>query len=362
MSVPDKPRPSGALAAIDLLRFAAAVLVMLYHYFGAFALIPRESAGGLPALTTNPWIVSGWVGVEIFFVISGYVIAMSAANSSAADFVRRRSLRLYPAAIICATITASVLWIGDFSIDNLGLRWLLSALLIPAELEIDPVYWTLIAECGFYGLVAILLVLGRWNPVKLGVSLSIWTLAFLLLLPPTGERQSAMSLLGILLLMRFGAFFGLGVLIRSLHTKDKALKAWHFIPALIAIPLVINSDLIKLGRDTAVPAMLTFAASLCVIGFAPQLQKRLQGQGIAKLSVALGLATYPLYLVHQYVGEAMMIALHGQGIPVWISVGPTMAAMVGLALLITQRAELSLRKLMQSLFDKWVSRPRATTA
>ncbi|WP_368735457.1 acyltransferase family protein, partial [Klebsiella aerogenes] len=51
----------------------------------------------------------GWVGVEIFFVISGFVIANSATKSSPAEFLLGRALRLYPAVWVCATATLLVL-------------------------------------------------------------------------------------------------------------------------------------------------------------------------------------------------------------------------------------------------------------
>ena len=55
------------------------------------------------------WLTrSGWVGVEVFFVISGFVIAYSASEKDAARFFRSRLLRLAPAAWSCATITLAV--------------------------------------------------------------------------------------------------------------------------------------------------------------------------------------------------------------------------------------------------------------
>jgi exopolysaccharide production protein ExoZ len=47
----------------------------------------------------------GWVGVEVFFVISGFVITNSARGASPIEFLKGRVLRLYPAAWICATLS-----------------------------------------------------------------------------------------------------------------------------------------------------------------------------------------------------------------------------------------------------------------
>ena len=120
----DAARPRDALVAIDLLRFGAASMVMLCHYFGNWALVTRlgVGAGGPSGLPTNDWLASGWVGVEIFFVISGYVIALSATNSSAVDFARRRLLRLWPGALVCASITALVLFLAGVPWSHIAPR------------------------------------------------------------------------------------------------------------------------------------------------------------------------------------------------------------------------------------------------
>jgi hypothetical protein len=56
-----------------------------------------------------PFTWFGWVGVETFFVISGFVIANSAIKSSVIEFLFGRALRLYPAVWVCSTLTFVVL-------------------------------------------------------------------------------------------------------------------------------------------------------------------------------------------------------------------------------------------------------------
>jgi hypothetical protein len=81
---------------LDLIRFAAAVMVIFFH---------------LSWKSQNPDIAfaAGWVGVEIFFVLSGFVIMGSASGANVATFARKRFARLYPAAIACAVINLAVL-------------------------------------------------------------------------------------------------------------------------------------------------------------------------------------------------------------------------------------------------------------
>src|SRR5579871_1299708 len=106
---------------LDPLRFGSALAVAFFHQmFWSWA---RYSVGATPGfeqfvavdvqfLSAAPFTWFGWVGVEIFFVISGFVIANSANNSSPIEFVLSRALRLYPAVWVCATATLIVLLVS----------------------------------------------------------------------------------------------------------------------------------------------------------------------------------------------------------------------------------------------------------
>ena len=93
-----------ALVSLDILRMIAALLVVSYHFFFySWAMqISHEPynfmmLSGISFSEVLPLSWWGWVGVEIFFVISGYVIASTADNRDAASFAKSRLLRLTPA-------------------------------------------------------------------------------------------------------------------------------------------------------------------------------------------------------------------------------------------------------------------------
>ena len=138
---------------LDLVRFAAALIVTLFHlaYFDWHG-VPSDFAMELSGVGST--FSSGWVGVPIFFVLSGFVIAFSATGRTAEQFVKSRVVRLYPSAWICATITAIFIF-GD---PNLIEEYLRSVMLIPVGPWVDVVYWTLGVEIAFYSLVALVLV------------------------------------------------------------------------------------------------------------------------------------------------------------------------------------------------------------
>src|SRR2546423_3808210 len=93
------------LAELDALRGVPVLMVLAYHYTTRFGeLFPLAAA---PA--SFPF---GAYGVELFFVISGFVIFMTLDRSERpADFLPARFSRLYPAYWAAVLTTTSVLWL-----------------------------------------------------------------------------------------------------------------------------------------------------------------------------------------------------------------------------------------------------------
>ena len=156
------------VAELDLLRFVAAISVVLYHYgYGA--------PFGVAASHVTEF---GFLGVQLFFMISGFVILWTAMNKSAFEFIASRISRLYPTFWACVLLTAATLF---FLGRKIGPRMLLANLtMIPGPLRqpmLDDVYWTLVVEIKFYALMLAMLLtrqlanIRRWLGLWLGVSI-----------------------------------------------------------------------------------------------------------------------------------------------------------------------------------------------
>ncbi|MEO0063210.1 MAG: hypothetical protein RLZZ08_1770, partial [Pseudomonadota bacterium] len=200
---------------VDLLRFAAAALIVLYH------LKPRTwggeaNAGGRilhmapDAPMPNAWAWWGFIGVQVFFVISGLVIGFSARHATARGFVISRVTRLWPAMLICASIVAAfnIAFWGHHPGAELA-PYLRAVLFWPMGPWVTQQIWTLGIEVAFYLLVWAIVAAGRaarldWLAWALAIACGTFWLAWLGGLVQPGRMES-------LLLLRHGCYFGLGM-------------------------------------------------------------------------------------------------------------------------------------------------------
>jgi peptidoglycan/LPS O-acetylase OafA/YrhL len=336
--------PIRAWAAIDLLRFACALMVVARHYGEVLPLGLNPAAANMlagVALPTRyaPWTGFGWIGVELFFVISGYVIACSAEGADPRSFLRRRAQRLLPAAWVCASLSAlALLAFGGDTPANLAGQWLRSMLFWPLGDAIDPSYWTLGIEVAFYLLVAARLR-GGASPARIervawwigGASAAFWAALFAAGLL---DGSWASERLAQLLLLPHGCFFAIGMLVQAGHrsgfTRRRVAGLALFLGAAV---LEILAHAVRHAADVHMAVDAVWPLAAFGAGLAVMLLCRLLQPGIARWSgvaTTLGLMTYPLYLLHQQVGAAIVASLARMGAPA--EAGLVSALLLSLAL------------------------------
>ncbi|MBR1090724.1 acyltransferase [Bradyrhizobium manausense] len=108
---------------LDLLRLVAVAAVVLYHY-GFWG----PASNGVPQVAL-PYLASyaqyGFLGVPIFFTISGFVIAYSGESRTPVGFAIARFSRIYPTFLFCMTLTfATILLLGGTNFDVSFAQWL----------------------------------------------------------------------------------------------------------------------------------------------------------------------------------------------------------------------------------------------
>ena len=160
-----EPASDGKLGAIEALRFFAALLVVFYHAY--FSLPVPEGSTRHAMSGFLSWFQNGLAGVDIFFVISGFVMYTASARRRVFDaraFLQDRFWRIYPvlwgALLIKIGLELVTLKSGHGTVDPAmydPLRLVGQFLLFPMQekyLLIAPT-WTLSLEMIFYAIFAL---------------------------------------------------------------------------------------------------------------------------------------------------------------------------------------------------------------
>ncbi|WP_333814600.1 acyltransferase family protein [Tabrizicola sp.] len=163
------------IGGLQMLRGVAATLVVLFHLQAA-----SVAEGHDPGLLR--WFQGGEVGVDVFFVLSGFVIFHAVEGRRHLGpgwFLRQRFWRIVPPywAVLALTLLALAghgLMQGDWSEWPGSWRILLSVLLLPLPDQVMAVAWTLTVEGLFYLLFAATYF--RFGARGAVVALALWSL------------------------------------------------------------------------------------------------------------------------------------------------------------------------------------------
>src|ERR1700738_5678916 len=119
---PRKNVASARVSSLDLLRLIAVLMVVFYHYGFWGPLSNGISQVALPRIAG--FAQYGFLGVPIFFVINGFVIAYTAEGRTALEFGIARFSRIYPTYLFCMSLTfLAVLALGKPYFQVTRLQW-----------------------------------------------------------------------------------------------------------------------------------------------------------------------------------------------------------------------------------------------
>jgi peptidoglycan/LPS O-acetylase OafA/YrhL len=294
-------------AEIDLLRFFAAISVVAFHY-----LYRGPAIGAMPGYqfpVIGEWARYGFLGVHLFFMISGFVIAFSIRGRSPGEFLWSRASRLYPAfwfAIVLTTIVVHVAQAHAYQ-----LHWwqvvanftMLNHLVgIPA---VDGVYWSLYVELHFYSLV--------WLMIRLGQQHRELMLLALWLLVAAVWQAFPVWKVELFLAARYAPFFVAGALICRIRVDGSSATLWSLygLSWFLSMNIMVGVSpavQVSQGDNPTVIAALITAAFLLMAGIGLGFFAWITGSVVA----LLGTLTYPLYLLHEVVGWVLLTHLSDQ--------------------------------------------------
>jgi len=285
---------------IDLLRFLAAFAVVLFHYTFRGYVQGGYSPVEFPIL--DDFSRYGYLGVHLFFIISGFVILLSAMNRSAIKFAISRIVRLYPAFWAGVTISALVIFFFGAPVFSVSLMQYVSNLsMVSGYLgveAIDGVYWTLLVELKFYALIFALLLIKQINKIEMFLAGWLVYVVMSILIPMP-------KLLNFLLFPEWAPLFISGALFYLISAKGLSTSRGFLL--LAAFVLALHNVVIETGELTVyyhaafnkfIPLLwlVLFYLFFTLISFHKTSWIR------SPLLVKVGILTYPLYLIHQNIG------------------------------------------------------------
>lgn len=344
-------RGSGRLAELDLLRFAAALAVLAFHYFIAFASVWGDRPAKLfPAISTISGL--GILGVELFFMISGFVILMSIWGRGLGAFALSRLVRLFPAYWVSVVVTAAVygltaataldpkLSLGEYGVNLTMLQRAFGVY------DANGVYWSLWVELRFYVLISILVITG----VTLNRCLAfmgVWLLAAGFF---AGSDEAWVELV---IMPKYAAYFVGGMAFFLMTRFGPRLVLWCL--AGISGGLAVSAALDRVaGRvekvGYAAMPVPDWAVVATVVGFYVLMAmvalgwlRWLRWRGL----VVLGALTYPLYLFHTAAAVLIVPALRDTLLPPLTALVTVLAAMA-FSYLVYRVAERPLQEFVKS--------------
>lgn len=335
---------------MDLLRIAACLGVVAFHLtFLGYAdrgMMPQS----FPEL--SPVTKYGFLGVELFFMISGFVVAHTASERKAADFFVARASRLLPAFWVCCLF--SFFLVRALHPERMQLtssELLLNLTMLGGFFKVTPVdnsYWSLTVELHFYFLLLVVVALGamrhlRWLIVG-------WMLLSLALL------ARPFPLLGFFMIPYWSAFFAAGVAFWLRSRGDNSPAVW--LTLAISWPLSIwltwgrlpeLSVRLKTNLEPAVVAAV-ISAFFVLLLLASRRGTPASRPSAQRWVVAAAL-TYPLYLIHQHAGHALMNAANPY-IGRFPALFLTCAALIAVAYAVHRIVELPVSRAARHLFPR----------
>lgn len=302
MGFPQKDRYWG----VEALRFVAAFIVVVTH--STFYAYERNDH------TMSVWHF-GESGVDIFFVISGFVIVVASAREggwvSSRSFVARRVKRIIPMYWLATSVNLAILLILPSVVLHSTLDWeqvAKSYLLIPdynADGRVEPllgVAWTLYFESFFYVMFAIALAI-RVSPYIFVSSILVCLAGASLFRSP---QWPAFAVYASPLLLEFLA----GMLIARFLTPLRVHRAAAF--ALILAGAVTLVGFGELGA--AVPGIVSRGVPSVFIVAGVVLAEQYIPWQRARWLLFLGAASYAIYLFHPLFAPIAPVALTAVGI------------------------------------------------
>ncbi|TDC06512.1 acyltransferase [Nonomuraea longispora] len=330
------PTSSDRLYEIDGLRLLAALCVVLFHYtFSGWA----GDHSPVVFAAESAWSKYGYLGVDLFFLVSGFVVLMSAWGRTPRAFVVSRVVRLYPAYWVGIAVTSVVTVTLGQGVFEVSLPQVLANLTmfqsVPNIANVDVVYWTLWAEMRFYFLILAFTFVGM---TRTRVMVGLWAWLGLTVLVQAGLLPGIADLV---VQSEFSHYFIAGMALFMLYRFGLSVQIALLVPICLG-----NAVYRAVGYADAVGERYSVEYShgviIAVVVLIFLVMTLIALRATRWLGrpwlVTAGALTYPLYLLHAHVGF-VIFARVGDAVNKYVLLAGLIAVMLGAAYLVYRFVE-----------------------
>jgi peptidoglycan/LPS O-acetylase OafA/YrhL len=281
------------LQKLDAFRGLAALSVATHHY--------TESG-----YQSTLWSL-GSTGVDLFFIISGYVILLSMNHAKTGrDFAVSRFSRLFPAYWAALGLTLVLyLYFDPAQLTPPNVAWHIT--MIPSLAFVhsfDPSYWTLGVELTFYMLMGLCLVTDQLRRLEAwGVAMLVAFLALHLALPLSMPALYK-SLTGRIEFLNQGPLFFVGILFYKMHYSRVTARRVLLLGVCVGLQCMLHQN----GHTFRSISAVQHAGML--IGFVGVFALFIAGRMqwiVNPVTLFLGSISYSFYLLHHYLGKHVLL-------------------------------------------------------
>ncbi len=295
---------------LDALRGTAILMVLLLHFS------ERGCGSGDTFVHARVWwaLKHGYLGVQLFFVISGYCITAAVYASfqrspSVAVFLARRCRRIFPpywaSIVLVVAMGCATIGILDTPVGTVfplaPWEWIANALLLQGPLQAKDanlVYWSLSVELQFYGLLAVCLRIGR-------LSCELW----LLILTATASLLHATHALPLTgWVLNYWHEFACGI---AAFYWISGLNRWRMTPWVLAGLTALTAwcsyaeteSLLQSDGRLVLGMRVAFSLGVMLLLVAAHpYDTKLTSLPVSRVLSAIGTISYSLYLTHVPIG------------------------------------------------------------
>jgi peptidoglycan/LPS O-acetylase OafA/YrhL len=302
------------LYVLDGLRLFAALAVVSFHVAGVPGSSARSWGKNPQVFLHSVWSVAtyGRLGVELFFLISGFVICMSAWGKTVQQFVVSRVIRLFPAYWFSVLLIGGLMELMPGPSHRPSLYMLLTNLTmmqVPMHTTtLQGSYWTLWVELCFYMVFLVVVRIGLTYERVLAFC-GIWL--FVSALTPTLNWPPLVMFAN----PDYTGLFAGGIVLFLMYRFGSDIRLWLMLAFswLICIhQMIYHNDQYRHVRHLPWGSYSTAAAvTACYVVMllvALHVFDRIQWRWL----VTAGALTYPLYVIHEGIAFTLIRTLHKQ--------------------------------------------------